>query len=62
MLFSYEVFDKGFYPGVGGGGVLNISFGGEVRPGTSNPDPVCNKNCPIFDILLKTFSLKLYPV
>ena len=27
-------------PGVGGGVVLDISLGGEVRPGPSNPDPV----------------------
>ena len=28
------------YPRVGGGGVLDISLGGEVRRVPSNPDPV----------------------
>ena len=30
----------GIVPGEGGGGVLDVSLGGEVRPGSSYPDPV----------------------
>ena len=41
-------------------GVLDISLGGEVRPGPSNPDPVYDKTCPIFDTLFKTFDKTRY--
>ena len=42
-----------------GVGVLHIFLGGEVRTGPLNPDPVKDKNCPIFDTLCKNLSLKL---
>ena len=45
-----------------GGGVLDIFFAGEVRPGPSKPDPAEDKNCPIFDTLFKTFCPNLYSV
>ena len=34
-----HVLEGGFHPG-GGEGVLDISLGGEVRPGLSYPNPV----------------------
>ena len=36
----FHVFIRRFMPGGGGGGVLDISLGGEVRLGPSYPDPV----------------------
>ena len=43
-------------------GVLDISLGREVRPDHSNPNPVYDKNRPIFYTLFKTFNPKSYPV
>ena len=51
------------HQGVGGGGeVLDISLGGEVRSGPSNPDSVYEKKFPSFDTLFQTFAKKRYPV
>ena len=37
---GWRIFKKGALIGNPGGGVLNISLGGEVRRGPSYPDPV----------------------
>ena len=39
-IFSYQILISRMRSGGGGGWVLDISLGGEVRPGPSYPDPV----------------------
>ena len=41
MIWRIMLVDEGLlWAGAGGGGVLDISLGGEVRLGPSYPDPV----------------------
>ena len=42
-----------------GGGVLDISVGGEVRRGPSYPYPVKTDRIPIFDTLFKSTEVNI---
>ena len=48
-----------FGMGPGGGGVLDISVGGEVRRGPSYPYPVKTDRIPIFDTLFKSTEVNI---